>query len=281
MKITVLGSGGGEGYPAPFCGCDHCVTARAVGGKSIRTLPQTLINDDLLIDLPPDTSRHALENGLNLGDIPDLLITHTHADHFVPSVLEIRAGVFAHKLKCPNMNVYGSPDVRRVYYGAAAIYGFSRVTEATVNIHTLTAYQTAPVGKYTVTPLPARHALGTLVAFNYVIERDGQKLLYLHDTGMPTDQVIDFLANSVGRVDGVVMDATMGVADVADTCGHMSFAQNMRLVEILRTRGVADDKTTFVVNHITHNNAETHDKVEEIFAGTGIIVSYDGMKLEI
>ena len=27
MKIKILGSGGGEGYPATFCGCDHCNTA--------------------------------------------------------------------------------------------------------------------------------------------------------------------------------------------------------------------------------------------------------------
>ena len=34
MKITILGSGGGEGYPAAFCGCDHCNAARA-GKKAL------------------------------------------------------------------------------------------------------------------------------------------------------------------------------------------------------------------------------------------------------
>ena len=72
MKIKILGSGGGEAYPATFCACEHCNAARRAGGKSIRTLSQTLINDDLLIDFPADTAEHARRFGLNLGDIAAL-----------------------------------------------------------------------------------------------------------------------------------------------------------------------------------------------------------------
>ena len=38
MKIKILGSGGGEGFPAAFCSCEHCETARKIGNKSLRTL---------------------------------------------------------------------------------------------------------------------------------------------------------------------------------------------------------------------------------------------------
>lgn len=34
MELKILGSGGGEGYPALFCECDHCKAARKAGGKS-------------------------------------------------------------------------------------------------------------------------------------------------------------------------------------------------------------------------------------------------------
>ena len=50
MEIKILGSGGGEGYPALFCGCEHCNAARKAGGKSLRSLSQTLIDGKLLID---------------------------------------------------------------------------------------------------------------------------------------------------------------------------------------------------------------------------------------
>lgn len=33
MKLHILGSGGGEGYPALFCNCVRCNAARKAGGK--------------------------------------------------------------------------------------------------------------------------------------------------------------------------------------------------------------------------------------------------------
>ena len=99
MKIKILGSGGGEGFPAAFCSCDHCEAARKMGGKSLRTLSQTIINDDLLIDFPADTNAHCLRFGINLGKLQNVLITHSHSDHFAPQLLAYRGGVYAHNLK--------------------------------------------------------------------------------------------------------------------------------------------------------------------------------------
>ena len=73
MKIKILGSGGGEGYPATFCTCEHCEEARKVKGKSLRSLSQTFINDDLLIDFPLDTDAHTVKYGINLGKIENIL----------------------------------------------------------------------------------------------------------------------------------------------------------------------------------------------------------------
>ena len=69
MKIKILGSGGGESFPASFCCCAHCEEARKAGGKSLRSLSQTLIDDDLLIDFPSDTDAHCREYNINLGRI--------------------------------------------------------------------------------------------------------------------------------------------------------------------------------------------------------------------
>lgn len=282
MKITVLGSGGGEGYPAMFCGCDHCNAARKAGGKSIRTLSQTLIGGDLLIDLPADTNLHALRYGLNLGDVANILVTHTHFDHFVPSVLNTRGHVFAHKIKEPALNVYGSRDVHRTFYTSNAVYPMNGSVEASITLNEMKPFEPTRVGSYTVTALPAKHAIGTLVALNYVIvDRDGKTLIYFHDTGFPNPGIIDFLADSVKHADCVFMDATMGVGANSDNGGHMSFEQDKRLAAILRERGIADGSTVLVANHITHNNAETHERIEEIFEGTGITVSYDGLTLEV
>ena len=84
MKIKILGSCGGEDFPAPLCNYEHCETARKMGNKSLRSLHQAIINDDLLIDFPADRNAHCLRFGVRLGNLQNVLITHSHPDHYVP-----------------------------------------------------------------------------------------------------------------------------------------------------------------------------------------------------
>ena len=76
MKIKFLGTAAAEGWPAVFCNCENCKKAASLGGKNIRTRSQILVNDDLLIDLPPDTYLHKLAHGLDLSKVSVLLVTH-------------------------------------------------------------------------------------------------------------------------------------------------------------------------------------------------------------
>jgi phosphoribosyl 1,2-cyclic phosphate phosphodiesterase len=128
--------------------------------------------------------------------------------------------------------------------------------------------------------MKALHApkLGSL---NYIIERDDRRLLYLVDSGYPTDETLAFLKNLKMRFDAVIMDGTMGYAPLPTYQYHMAYEDNKNLKEQLIAMNVADTDTRFVVTHITHNKSEYHEKVEEIFAGTGIEVAYDGFEVEI
>ena len=69
MKIKYLGTAAYEGIPSLFCECETCKKARAFKGKNIRTRSQALINDDLLIDFPPDTLVHANTYGIDFQRI--------------------------------------------------------------------------------------------------------------------------------------------------------------------------------------------------------------------
>ena len=62
MKFTFLGTAAAEGFSAVFCNCKYCIEARKLKGKNIRTRSQSLINDDLLVDLPADTYSHFSHN---------------------------------------------------------------------------------------------------------------------------------------------------------------------------------------------------------------------------
>lgn len=274
MKIKILGSGGGEGFPAAFCTCEHCETARKKGGKSLRTLSQTMINDDLLIDFLADTASHCLCHGVRLGQLQNVLITHSHIDHFEPSLLSMRGGGFAHNMKYEDIYFYGPADLESIC-DTRNIWDHFRKH---IHFVPLTKQKSVSIGEYRVTPLEALHApeLGCL---NYIIEQNGKSILYLLDSGYPTGDTLHYLQSRNQVLDAVIMDATMGTADPNTYPYHMGYLQNKQLKKELEQLGVANANTRFVVTHITHNHSEYHEKVEEIFRGTQIEVAYDGFEL--
>ena len=60
MKLTFNGTSAAEGFPGLFCECEHCQKARILGGKNIRTRSSCLIDEQYLMDFPPDVYMHVL-----------------------------------------------------------------------------------------------------------------------------------------------------------------------------------------------------------------------------
>lgn len=277
MEIKILGSGGGEGYPALFCGCEHCRAARAAGGKSLRTLSQTLIDGRLLIDLPADTHMHFLQNGLNMGDIGHLLITHTHADHYIPQILDTRGSDFAHHISAQKLHIYGNEEVTRKFNGIFGLYPIRSDIRENIVLHRAEAFKTFQAGEYAVTPLKAHHAPEE-EPFNYIIDDGRTALLYLVDTGYPYEETLEYIVGCGKKYGCVIMDSTMGVNYYE---GHMNFAENIRLKEYLQSAGVCRKNAKFAITHITHNHAGLHEEIEQYFKGSGIDVSFDGYTLSV
>lgn len=277
MKIEILGSGGGEGYPALFCECAHCKAARKAGGKSIRSLSQTLIDGKLLIDLPTDTMAHFRQSGASLGDVAHLLITHVHADHFCPNLLDTRGTDFAPVMAEEKLHIYGNADVKRLFDGYYDLFPIRDEIRKNIVFTTLTPFESFAIDRYMIMPLKANHAYEQ-VALNYIIDDGKTALLYLLDSGYPLDETLDVIAKYPGKFSCVIMDGTMGNGYYA---GHMNFEQNKQLKTALSEAGVADARTRFVVAHITHNHAGLHEEIEAVFKGSGIEVAYDGLSLEL
>ncbi|MBQ5926331.1 MAG: hypothetical protein IIX01_00225 [Clostridia bacterium] len=212
-------------------------------------------------------------------EIQNVLITHAHQDHYVPISSYLRGDCFAHNLAYEKMYFYGPENLERIYDAVALAYGgvsaSIRQNVGFVATEDQTSYR---VGRYVVTALKALHApqLGCL---NYVIEDGEKSLLYLLDSGYPTEETLAFLGKRNKPFDCVVMDGTMGVAPAKSYIYHMGFDENKELKKELIARGIANENTRFVVTHITHNKAETHEKIEKLFEGTDIDVAYDGYEL--
>lgn len=278
MKLTYLGTAAAEGWPAIFCNCEYCTRAKELGGKNIRTRSQALINDDLLIDFPADTYSHMLNNRLDLSKVKYCFVTHSHIDHFEPTDLCMRfEGCFAHNMTEPTLHIYGNKAV------LARFRHFVHDTKEeevppSVTANEIEAYDKTVAGRYTVTALPAFHAPKE-TPFVYIIS-DGEKtVLYLHDTGLPFDEVYDYLEKNGIKADLVSYDCTYGALPSAG--GHMGLDSVPVVKERLTEIGVCDEKTVHIVNHFSHNGMLLHDELCEEAAKLGFLTSYDGMVVEI
>lgn len=271
MKIQFLGTAAAEGMPAIFCNCAVCQEARRLGGRNIRTRSQTLIDDQLLIDLPADTYMHFLMNGIQGDRIGHLLITHSHEDHLYPAELDLRHPPFGHDQRVPEL---------KIHCGEGAYAKISRFStpEMNVSVEKLAHFESVSFDGYTVTALPARHFPGDGAQF-YVIE--GEKtVLYAHDTGYFYEEVFDFIEKRGFRFDLVSMDCTNVDIPINDEGTHMGIDNIRRVLERLTALGAVDSRTVRVINHFSHNGNPLQHVLEERVKDLGYVVAYDGLCLE-
>ena len=284
MKILYQGTAAAEAIPALFCQCETCMMAKRVKGKEIRTRSGALIDGKLKLDFGPDTYKHMLDGNLDLAAVHSVLITHSHEDHFDYAEIALRRGVFAHyTTESPLMTVYGNAYVGTFLHPEA--------NNSNQRFVELKLYEPKEIEGYTVTPLDAVHCINGSgdfpvtvngntytrqeQAFFYLIEKDGKRLLYAHDTSEFPEEVFKVLSGK--HIDLVSLDCTNGKLE-PKWVGHMGCSQNLRIREKLIACGAADEHTIFIANHFSHNGYTTY---EDMCARMpGFIVSYDGLEIE-
>ena len=274
MKLKYLGTAAAEAVPALFCECEVCQKARKYGGRRVRSRSQALVDNALLIDFPCDTCWHMVQNGLSLLDYRYCLITHVHEDHFSPTeIAYIRKG-YATVLPedYGGFHVYGSPDI------TGPLAPIREKAPDRLFAHAVEPFTPFTVGEYRVTALPAHH--GTDHPYNYIVERDGKALLYLHDTGRPLPETWDYLRAHPVRFSLVSLDCCSCNAEPILTGGHMGLADNIDVRDGLVAAGLADGGTVFVLNHFSHNGADAdYEAFCAIAQKRGFLVSFDGMEI--
>lgn len=275
MKLKYYGTAAAEGIPAIWCSCDVCKKSKESGSKNTRTRSQALINDRLLIDLPPDTLYHFQHLGLPLNDIQYVLITHKHSDHLHPPTLIVRCkGFVMHEI--PPINIYGSmPSIDLI---------FDELRKAGVlergkwNLNELMPFSKVTIDGFNVVPYKANHAFSTYPLI-YEISDGNKRMLYGHDTGIFLDETWDYLKENKPYFNLVSLDCTMGIASSSGH-HHMNVSDCANTKEKLIELGCADENTIFILNHFSHNGHVTYDELVPIAEKEGFLVSYDGMEIE-
>ena len=274
MKLTYFGTAAYEGIPALGCDCETCKRARKLGGRNLRSRCQAMVDDDLLLDFPPDTVWHFMQYGIDFNKIQACLVSHSHSDHLYADDLEILGSYYTKNGRTAPLRFYCGES------GYALIRPKTEKEHVRARVEAVLAkpFEKFEVGRYEVLPLRASHNVDSSPLV-YRIEKEGKSLLFAHDTGVFGEDSWTALEKA-GRLDLVSLDCTCSLW-TGRTTRHLSFDTCLSVFEEMKTRGIADGKTVFVVNHFSHNGNGTYEDVLERATPHNVLVSYDGMTVEI
>ncbi len=279
MKLQFLGTAAAEGIPAIFCECNVCKTARARGGKEIRTRSQSIINRDLLIDLSADSYMHSIVNNIDFTPICHCIITHTHSDHLYPAELQNRINGFSNTRKeIHTLNLYGTKSVLDII--KATSFYKNLISDKAIEFHLIKPYNPFKILDYTVTAYEAAHDPKSDPVF-YSVEQNGKCILHANDTGIFKESVWNYLKKNKQHFDLVSFDCTGGNMEITYTDVHLDVKTARQMRDKLIKIGAADGDTVFVLNHFTHNSSFVLYKEMCELLKDEFVISYDGLTLDI
>jgi len=308
VKLTFLGTAAAEGYPALWCRCERCTTARARGGRKLRFRSSLLINDDLLIDPGPDLVAAAIRHNVDLAPVQAALVTHPHTDHLEASTLYWRRKGFV-GTPLPLLHVYASQrsfdrvlrhegreiDPVAIHIQAHRIGAFERVEIETGEAAADGRFEggsvpQTPRRRYTVWTFAASHAEPAIEPMFYAIrqtagpEAEGRTptLLYATDTGPFSEETwagLERVGREGLRFDVTAIDSTVGLGP--DSRGHMNVRQSTWHQEELERRGLLAEGARRFAHHFSHNGTPPYEELVEHLAPRGVQPAYDGLVVQI
>ncbi len=273
MKLKYLGTAAAEGIPGMFCNCRVCRNALKIRGKEIKTRSQALLDDKLLIDFPADTYMHILNHGLDLRNIHNVIITHSHSDHFYPNDFWCRFEGIAYDIVEEPLNIY----VTEAGYNKALRQLGEDMNETRVKFHKIAPFEPFDVEDYHIIPLAADHDSSSNPVI-YIIEKGGKSLLYAHDTGIFPDSTWDYLEKYNKKFELISLDCT-GMAQKNLRRSHLCLNTDKEVYDRLTEIGVCDKNTIVYVNHFSHNGMLTHKELVVEAEKYGFLVTYDSLEV--
>ncbi len=255
MDIQFLGTGAADWDWSRF------------GDSEIRGSSGTLLGGHILIDAGDTGFGNLTRFGVDPGAVTDLLVTHSHRDHFMPG--EVRR--IAEAPRREPLRLWALPQA------------LARIPDGLCDKRPLGKGDTFDLGALHFTVLPANHTVEDLgeECFHFLVEAGGKRLLYALDGGWLTALTRRMLTDK--PLDMIVWDATSG-----NTCGDWRFAEHNDLAMIDRMRrgleglGLIGPGTTHVFNHIARTlwpeSANERRQLAERFGG---VLTFDGLELSL
>lgn len=255
MKITFLGTGGGEGIPCIACKCKLCETARKKQDRNARKRTSLLLETKehrILIDTPPEISD--ILNQKRVFFLSAILLTHEHFDHiggltefeYWPSPFHLFAGSETIE------KIVLSPRLR------------SNCLLSTINSH-------SPIKFDSLEIIPFRVTHGT-PAYGFICKDNTSQVAYFGDASSK----LTYFHHTLIKKSHIVIFNTVVFGDKKDNINinHISVKEVIRLSKENR-------ETQFILTHISHNNLLHEELMEKTSLYNNIKVAYDDMEIVV
>ena len=225
MHIQFLGTGAADWFmPLP--------------SDEPRRMTSTLFDGVLLVDM----MKHALERITDGDAITDILVTHSHRDHFDPEAIEGDG----------------------------------------LTVIPLRVGQPVEAAGFTVTPMPSNHSTqrANETTLHYLLEKDGKRLLYATDGAWLLNAEHHIIGDRT--LDAVVFDATIGDGHEGDfrVFEHNSLDMiRIMLMTMLKTGRLKGGAPVFLT-HLARTLNAPQDELERHIKRP-FVVCRDGLTAEI
>lgn len=281
MRISVLGTAAATGMPLAFCNCDVCKRSRKLGGNNIRKRSSIVINDEMLVDLGPDSVNACNMYGIDVGNIKYLLQTHSHSDHFDAGHFVTRWSEYATK-ELEHLDIVcskGTAEDMNHWINeneSMDLFGEQWQKDLNYKLHIVKYGETIQVGDYKITAIDSMHD-PRIEAVVYIISYADRSVFYGTDLLDISEEAWKIMEGY--RFNVVFLDQTYGKGFNAG--GHPDAGMVSEYVKVMRKKGIIDENTFVYATHISHEGNKIHDEMEKEAVKNGYHIAYDGMRISV
>ena len=254
MDIRFLGTGA-----ADWCRDDKNRT-------DYRRLSSLLIDNELLIDPGPEIFDFEADFNFNgiYNDIENILVTHSHDDHFCPK----------------NVGKLCAVRPRNIFLEKHVAEQLNSLEN--IKINTIKAFSTFKVGNYTVTPVPGNHTtdIPEEQPFHYIIEKGDKRIFYGLDGAWYRAESWEYLEQFT--FDAVILDGTLGYTHGDNRIFvHNNLYMIEMLADLFKSRNMLKSNAKIMLTHMSRDTQLSPDELSEKLSPLGITAAYDGLKVNI
>ena len=279
MKLTVLGSGGSEGIPVPYCNCKVCKS------NDTRLRTSYLINiknKNFLVEIGPDFRGQQLKYNFS---IDYLFISHAHDDH-IRGIIELRHILLIAKIKIKKIKILisrklhnrflfpkkdgGTTEGENILDKEGISYNYKKLlAKKKLENHILKYYSKYHFKDFSITLFKNMH--GRTFSDGFLLEAQNKKIVYLGDANKINTKTKELINKEKPNL--LIANVPSFFSKNTHKNDHLDFKT---LIELrLKTKKI-------LISHFSHNANLTHaDILKKIGKQKNIIAAYDGMQLTI